>query len=148
MADVDAAHEDMGQAATRAPPSATPGPGNYLGASRPSRTPGEVRSAEGELIVNKIPAANFLAWWHGGLLRETVDHDWDASASKGTPCRQAVARENIAYNQPPPPSFLHRGWVWTCRRSRTSPTAGGAVPVADMCQIRPPGTQRLSKIAA
>ncbi|MCU1517794.1 MAG: lipolytic protein family [Pseudarthrobacter sp.] len=143
---------------------------------------GELRSAKGELIANKIPAANFLAWWDGDLLREVVDHDWDATTSKGTPSiskwnwttessdrlltatgaksnnstkgtpaiqadllgdwreeiawpssdstelriytttagtdvrlrtlmhdpvyRQSVARENIAYNQPPHPSFF------------------------------------------
>jgi fibronectin type 3 domain-containing protein/lysophospholipase L1-like esterase len=142
---------------------------------------GELRSAKGELIANRIPAANFLAWWDGDLLREIVDHDWDATANKGTPTvskwnwetassdrlltatgsksnnstkgtpaiqadllgdwreeiawpssdsselriytttaatdvrlrtlmhdpvyRQSVARENIAYNQPPHPSF-------------------------------------------
>jgi hypothetical protein len=46
---------------------------------------GELRSAKGELIANNIPAANFLAWWDGDLLREIVDHDWDATTSKGTP---------------------------------------------------------------
>jgi hypothetical protein len=142
---------------------------------------GQLMSAKGELIAEKIPAANFLAWWDGDLLREIVDHDFDATAgvgvptiskwnwetessdrlltaagaksnnsTKGTPAiqadllgdwreelawpssdstelriytttagtdvrlrtlmhdpvyRQSVARENIAYNQPPHPSF-------------------------------------------
>ncbi|WP_308113730.1 SGNH/GDSL hydrolase family protein [Arthrobacter sp. ISL-30] len=46
---------------------------------------GELRSAKGELIANKIPAANFLAWWDGDLLREIVDHDFDEAAYKGVP---------------------------------------------------------------
>jgi hypothetical protein len=46
---------------------------------------GQLRSAKGELIANKIPAANFLAWWDGDLLREIVDHDFDAAAGLGVP---------------------------------------------------------------
>lgn len=46
---------------------------------------GELRSAKGELIGQKIPAANFLAWWDGDLLREIVDHDFDAAAGVGVP---------------------------------------------------------------
>jgi hypothetical protein len=46
---------------------------------------GQLRSVKGELISEKIPAANFLAWWDGDLLREIVDHDWDAAANSGTP---------------------------------------------------------------
>jgi hypothetical protein len=46
---------------------------------------GQLRSTKGELIAEKIPAANFLAWWDGDLLREIVDHDWDATTGTGTP---------------------------------------------------------------
>nr|WP_281282184.1 SGNH/GDSL hydrolase family protein [Pseudarthrobacter phenanthrenivorans] len=46
---------------------------------------GELRSAKGELIAEEIPAANFLAWWDGDLLREIVDHDWNAATNSGTP---------------------------------------------------------------
>lgn len=46
---------------------------------------GQMRSVKGELISEKIPAANFLAWWDGDLLREIVDHDWDAATNSGTP---------------------------------------------------------------
>lgn len=46
---------------------------------------GELRSAKGELLSNTIPAANFLAWWDGDLLREIVDHDWNAATSTGVP---------------------------------------------------------------
>ncbi|KQQ83149.1 fibronectin type III domain-containing protein [Arthrobacter sp. Leaf137] len=46
---------------------------------------GQLRSAKGELIAEQIPAANFLAWWDGDLLREVVDHDWNATTNTGTP---------------------------------------------------------------
>ena len=46
---------------------------------------GQLMSAKGELIPEKIPAANFLAWWDGDLLREIVDHDFDAAAGVGVP---------------------------------------------------------------
>ncbi len=42
---------------------------------------GEMRSAKGELLSTKIPAANFLTWWDGDLLREIGDHDFDESIS-------------------------------------------------------------------
>ncbi|WP_455835632.1 rhamnogalacturonan lyase [Pseudarthrobacter siccitolerans] len=46
---------------------------------------GYLMSAKGERIAGKIPAANFLAWWDGDLLREIVDHDFDAVAGVGVP---------------------------------------------------------------
>ncbi|MGX1159350.1 hypothetical protein FBY31_2280 [Arthrobacter sp. SLBN-100] len=46
---------------------------------------GYLMSAKGERIAEKIPAANFLAWWDGDLLREIVDHDFDAAAGVGVP---------------------------------------------------------------
>ncbi|MCU1568357.1 MAG: hypothetical protein JWQ56_3294 [Pseudarthrobacter sp.] len=46
---------------------------------------GYLMSAKGERISEKIPAANFLAWWDGDLLREIVDHDFDAVAGVGVP---------------------------------------------------------------
>ncbi len=46
---------------------------------------GQLMSAKGELIAESIPAANFLAWWDGDLLREIVDHDFDAAAGMGVP---------------------------------------------------------------
>ena len=42
-------------------------------------------SAKGERIADKIPAANFMAWWDGDLLREIVDHEFDAAAGVGVP---------------------------------------------------------------
>lgn len=49
-----------------------------------SRT-GTLVAADGEVIGDRIPAANFLAWFDGDPLREIVDHDWDATTSQGTP---------------------------------------------------------------
>ncbi|MET0296605.1 MAG: hypothetical protein ABW024_04330, partial [Microbacterium sp.] len=48
-------------------------------------TVGQLKSSTGELISEKIPAANFLAWFDGDPLREIVDHSWDAATSQGTP---------------------------------------------------------------
>ncbi|WP_228484703.1 fibronectin type III domain-containing protein [Microbacterium cremeum] len=44
---------------------------------------GQLKSAGGELIAEKIPAANFLAWFDGDPLREIVDHDWNPATSTG-----------------------------------------------------------------
>ena len=46
---------------------------------------GYLMSAKGERISEKIPAANFMAWWDGDLLREIVDHDFDATTQVGVP---------------------------------------------------------------
>ncbi|MFC0712711.1 rhamnogalacturonan lyase family protein [Cellulomonas biazotea] len=46
---------------------------------------GELRAADGELLGTTIPAANFLTWWDGDLLREVTDHDWDVATSTGVP---------------------------------------------------------------
>ena len=46
---------------------------------------GQLRSSAGELISEKIPAANFLTWWDGDLLREITDNDYDAAAAAGVP---------------------------------------------------------------
>ncbi len=46
---------------------------------------GQLRSAAGELISENIPAANFLTWWDGDLLREILDHDWTEETRTGVP---------------------------------------------------------------
>lgn len=46
---------------------------------------GQMRSASGELITDQIPAANFLTWWDGDLLREITDHDFDLTTRTGVP---------------------------------------------------------------
>jgi len=48
-------------------------------------TVGYLMSAKGERISDKIPAANFMAWWDGDLLREIVDHDFSAEVGYGVP---------------------------------------------------------------
>ncbi|ORT61530.1 fibronectin type III domain-containing protein [Streptomyces sp. CB03238] len=44
---------------------------------------GELRASDSTLISRRIPAANFMAWWDGDLLREIVDHDFDEQAGAG-----------------------------------------------------------------
>jgi fibronectin type 3 domain-containing protein len=38
---------------------------------------GELRAADGTLIGNTIPSANFMIWWDGDLGREILDHEFD-----------------------------------------------------------------------
>lgn len=42
-------------------------------------------SAKGEKISNSTPAANFMVWWDGDLLREIGDHTYNSSIAAGTP---------------------------------------------------------------
>ncbi|WP_107727553.1 rhamnogalacturonan lyase [Desmospora activa] len=44
---------------------------------------GGLYTAKGEKISTKIPPANFAIWWDGDLLRELLDHDWDAEKEVG-----------------------------------------------------------------
>lgn len=46
---------------------------------------GQLRSASGELLSETIPAANFLTWWDGDLLREITDHEWTEATRTGVP---------------------------------------------------------------
>ncbi|WP_456243198.1 rhamnogalacturonan lyase family protein [Zhihengliuella flava] len=46
---------------------------------------GQLTSASGELIAENIPAANFLTFWDGDLLREIGDHEYDADQGAGVP---------------------------------------------------------------
>ncbi|WP_306739667.1 fibronectin type III domain-containing protein [Arthrobacter sp. B0490] len=46
---------------------------------------GQLRSSAGELLSEKIPAANFVTWWDGDLLREITDNDYDAASAAGVP---------------------------------------------------------------
>lgn len=46
---------------------------------------GQLMSASGELISTDIPAANFLTWWDGDLLREITDHEWTEETRTGVP---------------------------------------------------------------
>jgi rhamnogalacturonan endolyase len=42
-------------------------------------------SAQGQVISNTIPAANFMVWWDGDLLREIADHTYNSAIAAGTP---------------------------------------------------------------
>ncbi|GIE97638.1 rhamnogalacturonan lyase [Paractinoplanes rishiriensis] len=44
---------------------------------------GWLYSADGTLISNNIPAANFAIYWDGDPGREILDHDWDPATSTG-----------------------------------------------------------------
>jgi fibronectin type 3 domain-containing protein len=44
---------------------------------------GWLYTAGGQLLGNRIPAANFAIWWDGDLQREILDHTWDAAAGRG-----------------------------------------------------------------
>ncbi|POH61092.1 G-D-S-L family lipolytic protein [Arthrobacter glacialis] len=46
---------------------------------------GELHAADGALIGTSIPAANFLTWWDGDLLREITDHEWTDASRTGVP---------------------------------------------------------------
>ena len=46
---------------------------------------GQLVSADGEVISESIPPANFLAWFDGDPLREIVDHTFDQEAYSGYP---------------------------------------------------------------
>lgn len=47
-------------------------------------TTGGLYSATGEKISENIPSSNFGIWWDGDLLRELLDHKWDANKGVGT----------------------------------------------------------------
>ncbi|GAA1875548.1 hypothetical protein GCM10009751_39100 [Myceligenerans crystallogenes] len=65
-----------------------------------SRT-GGMYTAAGEKISDKIPAANFVTWWDGDLLREIGDHDYSMATASGVPTiakwDPAAQAENVLY---------------------------------------------------
>ena len=46
---------------------------------------GYLMAADGERIDTTIPAANFVTWWDGDLLREITDHEFDETTRTGVP---------------------------------------------------------------
>lgn len=46
---------------------------------------GTLNAADGTVLSNDIPAANFVTWWDGDLTREITDHDYDTAISAGVP---------------------------------------------------------------
>ncbi|WP_370551673.1 rhamnogalacturonan lyase [Clavibacter sp. VKM Ac-2873] len=67
----------------------------------------QLRSADGDLIANRMPGTVFTAWWDGDPLREIVDDDYDASIGAGTP--------------------LIAKWDWATATQRTVLRADGAL---------------------
>ncbi|MFD2025199.1 hypothetical protein [Promicromonospora aerolata] len=53
-----------------------------------------VSSSTGEVVSERIPAANFLTFWDGDLLAEIGNHDWDADTSTGVPTIAKWDHEN------------------------------------------------------
>ncbi len=43
---------------------------------------GQLRTADGTLISESIPSANFMIWWDGDPLREILDHEFDPDAGE------------------------------------------------------------------
>lgn len=56
---------------------------DYLGCE--SWAAGNVMSADGEVISNSCPAANFVIWWDGDTGREILDHKFSESSGIGIP---------------------------------------------------------------
>ncbi|MFH8249236.1 hypothetical protein ACH3VR_02555 [Microbacterium sp. B2969] len=46
---------------------------------------GSLNAADGTLLSNDIPAANFVTWWDGDLTREITDHDYSEANASGVP---------------------------------------------------------------
>lgn len=46
---------------------------------------GNLNAADGAAIGTSIPAANFVTWWDGDLLREITDHDFSDATQTGVP---------------------------------------------------------------
>ena len=74
-----------GPRATSTPRTPARSRGPWWPTARGTRGSGELRAADGALLGTTIPAANFLTWWDGDLLREITDHDWDTTALTGVP---------------------------------------------------------------
>ncbi|WP_240899632.1 rhamnogalacturonan lyase family protein [Kineococcus indalonis] len=81
------ATRDTGRAAVGDIDAAHPGAEGWaVGGTAAWNSPvGELRSSSGELLSTSIPAANFLTWWDGDLLREIGDHAFDETARTGVP---------------------------------------------------------------
>ncbi|SDE16838.1 rhamnogalacturonan lyase [Auraticoccus monumenti] len=81
------ATRDTGRAAMADIDPSHPGAEGWaVGGSAAWNSPeGQLRSASGELVSESIPAANFLTWWDGDLLREITDHEWTEASRTGVP---------------------------------------------------------------
>lgn len=59
----------------------------WIASPPPNNTPvNGLYDCKGNQIAATAPAsANFAIWWDGDLVRELLDHNWDATAAKGIP---------------------------------------------------------------
>ncbi len=55
---------------------------------------GSLRAADGTDLGTSIPAANFLTWWDGDLLREITDHDYTDPAELATGATPTISKWN------------------------------------------------------
>lgn len=55
-----------------------------VGSSTWNDAAGGIYTTKGEKISSVIPAANFVIWWDGDLLREILDHNYNESKGVGT----------------------------------------------------------------
>ncbi|WP_418909714.1 rhamnogalacturonan lyase [Arthrobacter antioxidans] len=55
---------------------------------------GSLRAADGADLGTSIPAANFLTWWDGDLLREITDHDYTDPAELATGATPTISKWN------------------------------------------------------
>mgnify|MGYP001627794605 FL=1 len=46
---------------------------------------GTLNASTGEVLSTDIPAANFVTWWNGDVVREITDHDYDEDTMTGVP---------------------------------------------------------------
>jgi LPXTG-motif cell wall-anchored protein len=67
---------------------------------------GGLHNVKGEKISDNIPAANFVIWWDGDLLREILDHNWNG------------------WGGPPSPGTISK-WDWENKRVVNLLTAEG-----------------------
>nr|WP_160317598.1 rhamnogalacturonan lyase [Arthrobacter sp. RIT-PI-e] len=55
---------------------------------------GSLRAADGTDLGTSIPAANFLTWWDGDLLREITDHDYTDPTEMATGATPTISKWN------------------------------------------------------
>lgn len=55
---------------------------------------GSLRAADGTDLGTSIPAANFLTWWDGDLLREITDHDYTDPTELATGATPTISKWN------------------------------------------------------
>ncbi len=59
---------------------------------------GTLNAADGTQISTSIPAANFVTWWDGDLLREVTDHDYTDPTEMATGATPTISKWNWETN--------------------------------------------------